>query len=95
MKMTDITFDRLKDAALYAGCVTITALFVTAALWWHIPGKVVICMAALADVTLTFTVYAVLYTIERVLINAMKIKKTTRRGYIARDVVCSVARCGR
>lgn len=93
--MTDITLDRIKDAALYAGCVTLLTVFITAALWWHVPGKVVICMAALADVTLTFVIYAVLWTIEMVLINAIRIKKTTRRGYIARDVVRIIARCDR
>lgn len=93
--MTDITFDRLKDAALYAVCITIMTVFITAALWWHVPGKVVFCTAILADVTLTLVIYAVLWTIELVLINAIRIKKTTRRGYIARDVVRIIARCDR
>lgn len=93
--MKSIALDRLKDSAVYALGLTMLTVFVTAAFWWHVPSKIVICTAALADVTLTFAVYALLYTIERVLINAIRIKKTTRRGYIARDVVRIIARCDR
>lgn len=93
--MKSIALDRLKDAAIYALALTVLTVFVTAAFWWHVPSKVVICTAILADVTLTFAVYAALYTIERVLINSMKIKKPAHGEHISRVIVCAVARDGR
>lgn len=88
----EIKLDRLKDAALYAVCVTLGVLLLTAGAWWYVPGKIVFCTAVICDATMTMVIYAVLYMIERVLIKAAEIKRAARRGYVPRDAVCEIAR---
>lgn len=90
--MKGIILDRIKDSALYAGTLTMINTVALAALWWHIPGKTVLFSVILVDVALTIIIYALLWGIERIAVRACGVKRTTRRGYVSRDVVKAVSR---
>lgn len=92
----EIKLDRLKDAALYALCLTLGVLLLTAGAWWYVPGKIVFCTAVICYSVMTMVIYAVLYMIERVLIKARFIKRAARCRYLTRSAVCDIAsRCER
>ena len=57
-----VTLDRLKESAVYAMFATLVSVFVTAALWWHIPS-----LQVLAATVGTFAVYtAIIDTVFRI-----------------------------
>ena len=85
-----VTLDRLKESAVYAMFATLVSVFVTAALWWHIPS-----LQVLAATVGTFAVYTaiidtVFRIVEHICIKAIrqdaKIKKT-RGQYISAEEI--------